>query len=97
MGLGISVNITTLTATRVYLQEYKDREIFLQNTDSTYYVHCGTFSGVTASSGVPRFILPPKPTGVTTNGTYSIYCIADPAAGGATIEIVGIRERNSKD
>lgn len=97
MGLAISVTVGTTTPVKVYTQNLADREIFLQNTDSTFYVHCSTWSGFVASSGSPRFLLPPKPTGITTNGTFSIWCLADPSAGAATIEIVGIKERNSKD
>ena len=69
----------------------------LQNTDSAYYVHCGTFSTVRAVAGVPRFLLPPKPTALTTNGNYNTYCLADPAAGATTIEVLSCVEFNIPD
>lgn len=94
---GISVTITTGTATLVYSGVAKHREVLLQNTNSTYYVYCGTFSAVTTLAGSPHWILPPKPTGFTTNGTYSIYCLSEAAAGATSIEIIGSAEFDSKD
>ncbi len=81
---------------RVYTQDVRDREIFLQNQSATYYIFCSTYTPVSATSG-NRFALPPAPTGITTNGDYSINCIADPAIGASTIEVIGIIERDSKD
>ncbi len=92
---GISVTVSSTSATNVYLGVAKHREVLLQNTDSTYYVHCGSFSAVTATSGVPRWLLPPKPTGFTTNATGNIYCIGEPGAG--SIEILGSYEFDQKD
>lgn len=91
---GISVTVSSTSATQVYSTQNKHREILLQNTSSSYYVYCGTFSAVNASSG-PRWMLPPKPTGFTTNGYYSIYCIGEPDA--TSIEIIGSAEYDSKD
>lgn len=92
-----SVSVGSTTPVKVYTQDLRDREILLQNTDSTYYVHCGTYSSVNATSGTPRFLLPPKPTALTTNASFSIWCVADPAAGSASIEIVGEVERDRRD
>jgi hypothetical protein len=94
---GISVTISTNSATLVYTGVNYYREVLLQNTSDDYYIHCGTFSAVTATAGSPRWLLPPRPTGFTTNGTYSIYCIVDPAAGSTTIEINGSIEFDDKD
>lgn len=91
---GISVTIDAISATQVYSANPKDREILLQNTDSTYYVYCGTFSAVTATTG-KRWILPPKPAALTTNANSSVYCIAE--SGASSIEILGSVEYDSKD
>jgi hypothetical protein len=95
-GIPFSVLVGTSTTVRLYTADVRDREIFFQNTDSTYYVYCSTFTPVSASSG-NRFALPPKPVGITTNATYNINCIAESSAGSATIEIIGVIERDSKD
>lgn len=92
-----SVTLTTASATQLFTASDNYREILLQNTDSTYYVHCSTFSGFAATSTTPRFLLPPKPTGFTTNGNYNIYCIAEPSAGSTTIEVLGLIEFNVPD
>ena len=94
---GISVVVSSATATQVFSSDDNIREVFLQNTSEAYNVHCGTFSTVTATVGVKRWILPKFPVGYTNNGTYSIYCIAESSAGGTTIEIVGSAEYDSKD
>lgn len=91
---GISVTVSSTTATQVYTGVEYHREVLLQNTDSSYYVFCGTHSAVIASSG-PRWMLPPKPTGFTTNATSSIYCIGE--AGAGQIEIIGSAEYDYKD
>lgn len=91
---GISVTIDGISAVQVYSTNPKHREILLQNTDSTYYVYCATYSAITATSGF-RWLLPPKPAALTTNANSSIYCIADPAA--SSIEILGSIEFDSKD
>lgn len=92
---GISVTVTSTTATQVFSSDDNAREVLLQNTNSTFYVHCGSFSAVVASTGTPRWVLPPKPVSFTTNGTYSIYCIGEPGAG--SIEIIGSKEFDLKD
>lgn len=92
-----SVMVGTTTPVKVYTQDLRDREILFQNTDSTYYIHCGTHSAINATAGTPRFLLPPKPSGVTTNAAFSIWCVAEPAALSATIEIVGEVERDRRD
>lgn len=86
------VAVTASSATLVYTQDLRDREILFQNTDSTYKVYCGTHSAVEATGG-PRFILPSYPTALTTNASYSIYCIAE----SGTIEILGVVERDRRD
>lgn len=91
---GISVMVDDVSATQVYSANPKHREILLQNTDSTYYVYCGTSSAVVATSG-PRWLLPPKPAALTTNANSSIYCVAE--SGGSSIEILGSIEYDSKD
>lgn len=78
----------------MYSANPKHREILLQNTDTTFYVYCGTHSAVTASSG-PRWALPPAPAALTTNANSSIYCIG--ASGAGSIEILGSIEYDSKD
>lgn len=93
-GVAFTVSVGTTSARLVYSHDDRDREIFLQDTDSTFYVACGTHSAVSFASG-PRFLIPPKPSSLTTNANYSIYCIADPA--GTTIEVLGIYERDKKD
>lgn len=95
LGLCFSFTISSTTVTKIYTANAIDREITFQNTDSTYYVNAGTFSAVNATSGTPRFIIPPKPTTLTLNGTFSIWAIAE--AGASSIEVVGCKERDSKD
>lgn len=95
-GAAFTSSIGTATAVKVYTQNYADREVFFQNTDTTYNVACSTWSAFSSSSG-PRFYLPKNFVGVTTNGTYSIWCLAESGAGSGTVEVVGIRERSSKD
>lgn len=92
---GISVTLSSTSATIVYTGTPRHREVFLENTDSTFKVHCGTFSAVTASAGTPRWILPPSLIGFTTNATSSIWCIGE--AGSGSIEVVGSYEFDSKD
>lgn len=96
-GIAFSFTVGTTTPVKVYTADVRDREILFQNTDPTFYVHCGTWSAVNATAGTPRFLLPPKPTGVSTQATYSIWCLGDPSAGSTTIEVVGIKERASRD
>lgn len=91
---GISVTVSSTSVTQVYSGVEYHREVFLQNTDSTYYIFCGTHSLVSATSG-PRWMLPPKPTAFTTNATSSIYCISE--AGSSSIEILGSQEYDYKD
>lgn len=95
-GIPFSVMVGTTTTVRVYTRDERDREILFQNTSSDYYIHCATYTPVVISAGSPRFMLPPKPTGVSTNATYSINCLAEPGAGGE-IEVIGVVERDSKD
>lgn len=92
-----SVTIGTTTPVQLFSASENYREVFLQNTDSTYYVDCGTFSTVSATAGVPRFLLPPKPAALTTNGNYNIYCVVDPSAGANTVEILSTVEFNVPD
>lgn len=92
---GISVTVSSTSATQVYSSNENHREILLQNTSESYSIHCGTFSAVTATSGIKRWILPKFPTAFATNGYYSIYCIVEP--GGSSVEIVGSAEYDSKD
>jgi len=94
-GNGISVSVSSTSATKVYTGAAKHREILLQNTNSTYVVYCGTHSAVTASSG-PRWALWTKPSGnYTSNGTFSIWCIGE--SGAPSIEILGSVEYDAKD
>jgi hypothetical protein len=92
--LGISVNVTSTTVIQVYTGVEYHREIFLENTNSTYLVYCGTSSSITATSG-PRWYLSPKPSGFTTNATSNIYCIGE--VGAPSIEVLGSREFDYKD
>jgi hypothetical protein len=95
---GISATISSSSATLVYdstASGFEDREVLLQNTDSTYSVYCGTSTAITATTG-NRFVLPPFPAGnLTTNGHYDIYCIG--GAGAPSIEILGIKEYDLGD
>jgi len=95
-SIPFSVSVGSTTPVKVYSIDLRDREILFQNTDSTYYVHCGTYSTINATAGTPRFLLPPKPSAVTTNATFSIWCVADPLVAG-TIEIVGEIERDFRE
>lgn len=92
-----SVTVGTTTPVLLFSASENYREVMVQNTDSTFYVHCGSFSAVNATAGTPRFLLPPKPTALTTNGNYNTYCVADPLAGSATIEILSTVEYNIPD
>lgn len=92
--LAISVTVTSSTVIQVYNGIEYHREIFLENTNSTYLVYCSTFSGMSASSG-PRWYLSPKPSGFTTNATSSIFCIGE--AGAPSIEVLGSREYDFRD
>lgn len=92
---GISVSLSSTAAKIVYTGTPRHREVFLENTDTTYKVHCGTFSTVSATSGIPRWILPANNIGFTTNATSSIWCIGE--AGSGSIEVVGSYEFDSKD
>ena len=92
-GAAFSVTVTTNAAVLAYTADEDDREILFQNTDGTYYIYCGTHSAVATSSGA-RFYIPPKPGGLSTNGTYNIYCIADSTG---SIELIGIRENDTRD
>jgi hypothetical protein len=94
---GLSVTVGTTTVVQVITATPYYREILLQNVSTGYYIHCGTFSAVNATAGTPRWLLPPKPSGFTTNGTFSIYCILEPAAGSETVEINGSIEFDDKD
>lgn len=87
----------TTTPVQIYSKNTKDREILFQNTHATLYVAVSTHSGVSFSTGTARFLLPPKPTGVTTNATYSLWGIADPTLGSSMIEVVGCAERDLRD
>lgn len=92
---GISVVISSTTASLVYTGQSKHREIFLQNTSESFVVDCGTFSTITSASGIPRWRLPKFPTSFTTNVTSSIWCIGEPTA--SSIEIIGSYEFDQKD
>lgn len=94
---GLSVTVSTVSATLIYTGVPYHREVLIQNTSTNYYVVCGTFSTVMDTAGMPRWLLPPKPTGFTTNGTYSIYCVAESSAGANTIELLGSYEYDNKD
>lgn len=95
-GVPFTVNVNTTTATRVYTQNTNDREIMFQNTNSSYYVYCGSHSAVVASSG-PRFFIPPKPSSVSTNAAFSLYCIVESGFGSGNLELIGIAERDLRD
>ena len=93
---GFSVSVTSGTSKLVYSGNDDDREVFFQNLSETYDLHCGTFSAVNDTAGTARWVLRATQD-VTTNGTYSVYCIAEDGAGGTSIEITGNVEFDRKD
>lgn len=99
-GVPFSVTVSTSQITHLYDPTDSglvDREILFQNVSEDYVIVCSTSStGFTFTSG-NRFLLPKFPTGFTTNGVYDVWCLADPAAGGSGVEVVGVVENDSKD
>lgn len=92
---GISVTISSVTASLLYLGNRNDREILLQNSSSLYSIYIGTFSSVKYNSG-PRVKIPANSSFVTDN-TNSLYGIVDSTAGASTVEVLGWVEYDLKD
>lgn len=89
---GVSVILSSTTATVIYTRDDNDREILLQN-NGAYAVYIGTFSALTATSG-PRIKLLPT-FNYMTNNTATLYGIVE--VNGADSEIIGIIEYDAKD
>ncbi len=95
-GIPFAVSIGTTTPVKVYSSDARDREILIQSESTTYYLYCSTYSTVSSSSG-NRFWVPPKPGSLTTNSTYSLWCILESAAGSSVISVLGSVDRDAKD